>query len=492
MILIEQMILIIYLVVGMLALLSMILSRGEKSMNFFSICHALSYLLISILVVIYEKLPMFFTESRLFFIDTFALYEVVIASFIFFLVAIYLRGYMRLMIGNKELNPKNIRLFYCGFSLLLMSTVFAFFSNNLALFWIFLELTTLFSVLLITLLNAKENIVAGLHYIFIVSPAMVFTFIGLIILYVATQSAGVASINWFDIMHTTGLLQSRILEVSFIFIFIGFAAKSGIVPFHNWLPKAYSAAPSPVTVLMSAVVSSLGMYGIIRVFAIIGHTAALSKISWLLIIFGMVSVAVASFVMLQKKNVKMMLAFSSIEQAGIILIALGIATKTSIFWALLYVTFHSLIKALLFFSAGIINSQYESNNLESISDMIRLQPVASLGLIVGSLAIIGLPPFLLFAPKFFILAELGRHSIILLGLLLFFILIAVSAFAILMTKLFSNVTKDEKNIKIKKFILPASMKFTIILLIILVIALGLYMPPGLQHVINSIVAQLGF
>lgn len=486
------MILMIYVAIGILALLLIAISRSEKNMNLVSISHTVSYLLVSIYVFAYEKLPIFFTKSGYFFIDNFAIYEVIIASFIFMLAAVYLRGYMLRMIENKELSSKNIKLFYSGFSLLFISAVFAFFSNNLALFWIFLELTTIFSVLLITLLNAKENIIAALHYIFIVSPAMVFTFIGLIILYVATQSAGVPSLNWFDIMHTSGLLQSRILEVSFIFIFIGFAAKSGVVPFHNWLPKAYSAAPSPVSVLMSAVISSMGIYGIIRIFAIVGHTEALGKISWILIIFGIISIAVASLTMLQKRNVKTILAFSSIEQAGIMLIALAIATKYSLFWVLIYLTFNSMVKALLFFSAGVINSQYQSNNLESISNMIKLQAVASIGLIVGSLAIIGLPPFLLFVPKFMILTEIGKYSLLLAGIVLFFILLAISAFVILMTRLFFNVTTDEQATKIKRYILPSSMKFTIISLIILVIVLGVYIPNELQNIVSNIVIDLGF
>lgn len=484
-------ILIIYIAIGVLALLLTSFSRSEKITSVILMGHTVSYLVFSIYVALYEKIPLFFGENHFFFIDTFALYEVILASFIFLLTAVYLRGYLLHMISNKELSQKNIKLFNLGFSLLFISVVFAFFSNNLALFWICLELTTLFSVLLLTLINTKENIVAGLHYIFIVSPAMVFSFIGLIILYVATRAVDIPSLNWFEIMHTTGLLPTRLIELSFIFIFIGFAAKSGIVPFHNWLPQVYSKAPSPVSVLMSATVSSLGIYGILRVFAIAGHADALNKISWMLIIFGLLSIVVASLTMLQKKNLKMILAFSSIEQIGIILIGLGIATKVSLFWALIYMTFHSIVKALLFFSAGIINSQYQSNDLESIRDLIKLQPLASAGLLVGSLAIIGLPPFLLFAPKIIMLMELGKYSLIVLGIVLFLILIAISAFAIFMTRLFSNITHEETT-NITKYILPISIKFTITILLIFVIILGVYIPIELQNVISSIVAQLGF
>ncbi len=486
------MILIIYAVIGLLALLLIAVSRSKRTMNFVTIGHTFSYLLLSAGILISRKIPLFFTRGRFFLIDNFALYEVIIASFIFLLAAVYLRGYIWSLIKLKEISQRNIQLFYLSFSLLFIATTFAFFSNNLALFWIFLELTTLFSAILITLLNAKENIIAAIQYLFIVSPAMLFSFIGLILLYAATQFAGTPTLNWFDIMKISGVLQKHVLEASFIFVFIGFAAKSGVVPFHNWLPAAHSRAPSPVSVLLSGVIINIGVYGIIRMFAIIGQTDALRNISWFLIISGLISVGIASFAMLGQKNVKRIIAFSSIEQVGIILIGIGIATKTSLFWCLIYIALHSITKSLLFFSAGVLNCQYGSNELDSVKDLIKLQPVASLGLIIGTLAILGLPPFLLFVPKFLLLTQLGKFSLVILVILLFFILVAGSGLAKLMTRLFSNVTHDATQMKIERYQLPAGMKIPILILIVLVVVLGLYLPSELQHFVSDIIAQLGF
>jgi len=484
-----------YIGIGLLSILVIALSRSEKSLSIASITQSLFYLLLSIYIAAYEKMPIFFTKNSFFFIDTFALYEVTIASFIFFLATIYLRGYLLHMIDAEEIDKKYTKVFHAGFNFLLLSVILAFFSNNIALFWIFLELTTLFSVLLITLLKSKDNIVAGLHYIFIVSPAMIFSFIGIIILYVATKVSGNASLNWFDIMnsmHSSGAPDAKLVELAFIFIFIGFAAKSGVVPFHSWLPKAHSKAPSPVSALLSAIITTVSIYGIIRVLAVVAQTEFLNKISMLLIAFGLLSLIIASLTMLQEKNVKTILAFSTIEQIGIILIGLGIATKVSIFWTIIYMTFHTLIKALLFFSAGIFNMQYQSNDLESIFNLIKLQPLASFGIIIGSLAIIGLPPLILFAPKLYLLMELGKYSLIILGIVLFFILIAISAFTIFMTKIVSYIKNEQDSAGIKRLKLPREMRFTLILLIIMIIILGFYIPETFKEIIRSIVAQLGF
>ncbi len=485
------MMLIIYALIGFVMLALIIMSRSHKLMNFFSLLHSGSYIALGLYVLSFKHLPIYYTSKNYFFMDNFGLYQATIASLIFFLASLYLDGYVWSLIRLKELNPKNIKLFYAAMNLLLISTILAFFSNNLAVFWIALESTTLFAAVLIVILNAKENIEAALNYLFVASPAMLFSFIGLILLYSATQLPLGGTLDWSVLIQNTSALPPRLLATAFIFIFIGFASKSGIVPFHTWLPGAYAKAPSPVSVVLSAVVSCISIYGIIRVFSLLAHGPLITSISWFLILFGAITIAVASFNMVRKTNVKRIIAFSSIEHMGIILIGIGIATKTSIYWTIFYMLVHSLIKALLFFSAGVINSQYGSNDITSIKDLMRLQPLASLGLILGSIAIIGMPPFALFLPKLMIFFEISKLSLGLFFIIIVLVLVAICAFGMFMTKLFSSVPETNAKETLERYIMPLEMKLPIIILIVLILALGLAIPEGIQQILNNIVSELG-
>ncbi|MBI2107510.1 hydrogenase membrane subunit [Candidatus Woesearchaeota archaeon] len=476
------------ILVGVSAILLIIFLRSNKSINLVSLLHALYYAGLSIYQMYAGSLPQYYLENKYFFIDSLGIYELLIASVIFFLSILYLEGYIKSLVEHEELNPKFVKLFYICMNLLLMSVAFSFFSNNLALFWIFLELTTIFSAILIVILNAVENIYAALKYLFIASTCMLFSFVGLILLYAFTKhNFGAGTLNWSELMSSASLITPRIAAYSFMFIFIGFGAKAAIAPFHTWVPHAHSKAPSAVSAILSAVILNVGIYGIIRTFAVVRQTSSGQIASNMLIIFGFFTLGIASLSMLQQKNVKKLIAFSSIEHMGTILIAIGLATKASVFWVLIYIMASALAKSLLFLCAGIANRQYMSNDIDSVRNFIKLQPLASVGIIVGVLAISGLPPFALFMPKLLVLIQISKFSVLMLIIALLSILISTGSFALFFTKFFSSV--DEAS-SIHKYNTPAKMKASIIILIILLALLGIFLPDRLADIAGNIVAEL--
>ncbi len=480
---------VLYFAIGLLMLLLLITVRSKGMMNSLLLLHACSYIGISVYALMLAGLPRFFS-GKFFFMDNFALAEVALASAVFLLSILYLEGYVDSMVDSKELSQKNIKFFYVCLSLLLTSVTFAFFSNNLVVFWILLELTTILSAALIVILNAKENIFAALKYVFIASTAMLFSLIGLILLYAFTQySLGKGTLNWDELMRSAGLISPEIMLASFILVFIGFAAKSGIVPFHTWLPHAHSKAPSAISALLSGVLLNIGIYGIIRMFAIAHQTQASSSISFFLLGMGILTMAVANLNMLQQKNTKELIAFSSIEHMGVILVGIGIATQSSVYWSLVYIAGHSIIKSMLFLCAGILNRQFHSNELRDARDVLALQPLASAGLILGSLAILGLPPFILFFPKFFILVELSRISIVLFLVVLMIVLLASVSFVVYMSKMFASVSvaHSEK----ERYDVPLRMRLSIwLLLAASVFALPL-LGQGAGEILGKILVELG-
>jgi hydrogenase-4 component F len=486
-----------YLAAGAIALALILLSKSHRAMNAFFILHTLAFLAIGIYALLTTTIPGFETGSEYFYVDHLSIYEVLIAALLFFLASVYANGYVESLMQAQELHRNNLKIFYMAFSLLLTTATFAFFSDNLALFWIFAELTTVFSAALVAILSARENIDAAIKYIFIASGAMLFSFIGLILLYTLSEEVlSSGTLNWTVLIENAALLSPKMLTASFVFLFIGFAAKSGIFPFHTWLPDAHSKAPSAVSAILSGVLLNIGMYGILRMYAIVRQTQAEDMISQFLMGFGLLTIAVAVLNMLLQKNLKMLIAFSSVEHMGILLLGIAVGTPLALFWTLFYVLAHSLTKASLFFSAGILHRQYESNLVHDIRDVFSLQPIAGWGFIIGSFAIIGMPPFPIFSAKLFILLEAFGFSRALVFAVLLLLVIASAAFARFLIEAFTRSSKEmeteEQETTLLPYVVRRGMKFPILSIIFMILALGVFFPESLEDLLNEIVYELGY
>jgi hydrogenase-4 component F len=492
------MIFLIYLICGVLCLgLNFVplfrrafgsIKRKNDFLSAITVILATLFLLISVWVVMRVDLPLLGFRDYLL-IDPLAIYEVIITCVVFLVAGIYGRGYIRTLVEKEGLRAGSLELFYICFNLLFIMIVFSFFCNNLALFWILLELTTILSAVLIVALSAKENIIAALKYVFIASTAMLFSVVGIIILFAMTkQTLGEGTLNWTQLMQCAADLSPKYVAFAFIFIFIGFASKAGIAPFHTWLPQAHARAPSVVSAVLSGVLLNCGIYGILRVFAVAHQTSSWKIVSMVMLAFGLFSIVVAAFSMLPRTNIKKLIAFSSIEHMGLVLVSLSLATPLAIFWALYHILAHSLIKSLLFFSAGILNRQYNSNRFQDIKNAFMLQPLASWGVIIGGVAVIGMPPFPMFISKLFMLTQIGQYSYILLGVVLVLLLIVAGAFAYHLVRAFTQQTAT----RLEPYRTPGSMKAPVIMLIVLIIGIVVYLGTGLQPLLNTVTKSLGF
>jgi len=493
------MILVAYALCAVSALILIAFSRTHQQLNTLAIGQGILYVAITAYVLFCVHIPVetFMVGSGYFFIDHLGLFEVLVATVIFSLSAIYARGYIENLLVSGDLETGSLKLFYAAWCLLELVIVLAFFSDNLALFWIFAEMTTIISAMLVAILSAKENIDAALKYIFVASVAMLFAFVGLIFLFEITRSTlGTGTLNWTVLMQHASVFPTGMMIAAFAFIFIGFAAKSGIFPFHTWLPEAHAKAPSAVSAILSGVLLNVGIYGIIRVFAIVHQTTAVVAATPMLLLFGVLSIAIAAISMLPEKNLKKLIAFSSIENMGILLVGLAVATPLAIFWVIFHVMAHAFTKASLFLSAGILHRQYRSplsaDAPDDIHDIFRFQPLAAWGIILGGLAIIGMPPFMVFFSKFFILLSLGSVSLWTLALVLALIFIATAALGYFVIRMFGRVTPPEESVDLVPYLTPLSMKAPIVILLSIILILGVMFPAGGCTFISQIVTELKF
>lgn len=478
-----------FILIGTVALIFIIMVKQHSGKRLILILQAMFILLLSVTILPLSMIPV---HTGFFAVDILALFFVILSSFLFFAVSFYAGGYVSRLIETGELSKKSLNLFYGGFSLLMTVTPIVFLSDNLALFWILAEITTVISAMLIASLSTRENIDAAISYIFIASTAMLFSFVGLIFLFeLSRQQIPSGTLNWSLLMDISTAFDPSLLLVAFFFVFIGFSAKSGIVPFHTWLPQAHAKAPSAVSAILSGVLLNIGIYGIIRVYAIVAQVPGTETGGLFLMFFGILTVSIASMMMLQEKNLKKLIAFSSIENMGFILVAVALWTPVVMFWAIIYICAHSVTKALLFLSAGIIHRQYRSTDPDTgdvIVDLLAMHPGTSLALLAGGLAITGIPLFPIFLPKICILGDLFT----VMPVIGFFILfpLGIAAFAIIRF-IFSAFRATGTGPGPKPYNVPIGMYFSLILLLIGMLFITFVVPLQFETMLHEIISEIG-
>ena len=324
---------------------------------------------------------------------------------IFALVLVYSTGYLRHIPEGRFSSP---RWFYGLVFLFLFTMVSVYLSANLGMLWIFVEATTLASALLVGFYNTEGAVEAGWKYLIVCTVGIAFALFGTITLYLAAVRGGVDPANaldWATLMNAAPVLGGtrELVKVAFVFVLVGYGTKIGFVPMHSWLPDAHAEAPSPISALLSAVLLNCAMYALLRFDAITGRAIGNGFSHSLLLLFGTLSVAVAALLMIVQRDLKRLLAYSSIEHMGIVAIGAGVGGPFGLYGALLHVFNHSVAKTLLFMAAGNVREHFGTLRMERIRGMAAAMPWTSSGLVVGSLAIVGMPPFGLFVSEFMIL-----------------------------------------------------------------------------------------
>jgi hydrogenase-4 component F len=328
-------------------------------------------------------------------------------AFISGLVLIYASGYLRHMGEGRFTSP---RWFYALVFLFLFTMISVCISANLGLLWIMMEGTTLASALLVGFYNTEGAVEAGWKYLIVCTVGIALALFGTIVLYLAAVKAGmspVAALDWVSLMNAAphAGLDPHLVKLAFVFVIVGYGTKVGFVPMHSWLPDAHAEAPTPISAMLSAILLNCAMYAVMRYDAIVSRVVGPAFSHTLLLIFGVMSMVVAGLLILVQRNLKRLMAYSSIEHMGIIAIGLGLGGPLGLFGALLHTFNHSVAKSLLFFSAGNIRHNLGTLRMEAITGISRTMPQSSAALIVGGLAIVGLPPFSLFISEFAILSE---------------------------------------------------------------------------------------
>lgn len=266
--------------------------------------------------------------------------------------------------------------------------------DNLGLLWVGIEATTLASALLVGFYRNGAALEAAWKYVILCTVGITFALFGVLLTYFASVEgfAGAASLDWTRLSAEAGQLDPALMKLAFVFILVGFGTKAGFAPLHTWLADAHSLAPSPVSGLLSGVLLSCALYGILRFHSITTVATGTNFSGTLLLAFGLLSIAVATPFILVQRDIKRLLAYSSIEHIGLIAVAFGIGGPLGIYAGTLHLVNHAATKALLFFVTGDIVQRFGTRRISAMRGVLRASPLAGWLLLLGVFAITGGPP----------------------------------------------------------------------------------------------------
>jgi hydrogenase-4 component F len=331
-------------------------------------------------------------------------------------------AYLRSEEARRELSPLQVRLYFIFFAIFASMMLASFETGNLGLLWVLIEASTLASCVLVGLEAKAVSLEAAWKYIVISSFGVTMALVGTLFLYYAAgtlSGSPTQHLTWqFLFVHAAGLSHQS-LRLAFLLVVIGYGTKVGLAPMHTWLPDAHSEAPSPASAMLSAALLNTGMYAIIRFQALTVPALGPGFARHVLLIFGFASVIIGTLFIVLRGNFKRMFAYSSIEQMGIIAIALGFGGVLGFYGALLQILTHAIGKAVLFLTSGDIVLRYRTRLVDEVRGVLSVTPLTGAVLLLAALAVAGSPPFGLFLSEFTIVrAGLQHSSVVLVAVLL--------------------------------------------------------------------------
>lgn len=341
-----------------------------------------------------------------FFIDPFNVFLVTLTAFVGFTTALFSRPYMRIEEERGKLSAGRLRLYHSMYQMFTFTMLLALLTNNVGILWVALEAATLATVLLVSLYRTPASLEAAWKYFILCGVGIAQALFGTILLYLASErvlGSGGGALLWTHLNEVKGSLEPTVLSIAFVFLLVGYGTKAGLAPLHNWLPDAHAEGPTPISAVLSGLLLNVALYAVVRSKVLVDGALGSHLAGNLMMGFGLLSVVVAAFFLSRQKDVKRLFAYSSIEHMGLATFAFGMGGPVASFAALLHMTVHSLTKSAIFFAVGHAAQKAGTQVIEDIRGLVNVSPAVGWSLMLGALAILGVPPFGVFASEFLIL-----------------------------------------------------------------------------------------
>ena len=430
--------------------------------------------------------PLLVWDSE-FYIDPLNVFLVTLTAFVGLTTSIFSRPYMRVERDHGKMTPSRMRLYHSMYQLFNFTMLLALTTNNLGIVWVAMEAATLTTVLLVSVYRTAASLEAAWKYFILCGVGIAQALFGTVLLYMAAEKvlgAQGGALLWTHLDAVKGRLDPNIITLAFAFLFIGYGTKVGLVPVHNWLPDAHAEGPTPVSAVLSGLLLNVALYAILRCKVLTDGALHNHLAGHLMMGFGLLSVVAAVFFLIRQRDVKRMFAYSSIEHMGLMTFAFGMGGPIANYAGLLHMTVHSLTKSAIFFAVGHATQKAGTQIMDSIRGLIKVSPTVAWGLMLGSLAILGMPPFGVFASEFLIVTTAMRDHAWATPLLLIALGVAfASVFSRVQPMVFGET--NVKPLAHPPALIPVFVHLTLALM------LGLYIPPYLNVWYRQAAAMLG-
>src|SRR5476649_2853813 len=361
---------------------------------------------------------------------------IVLTTFVSFTTSAFSASYIGHEIEIGRLKLTYVRFYHAMYQVLMFGMNLAPMANNIGLMWVAIEIATLTTVMMVGIYRTHEALEAEWKYFILGSVGIALALFGTILVYEAAQpviAEGVKSMVWTELMRHASSFDPALLSVAFVFLFLGYGTKVGLAPLHAWLPDAHAEGPTPISAVLSGLLLNVALYAILRFKMLMTLNLAAIAPGPLMVTVGLVSVIFAAFMLYRRRDIKRLFAYSSIEHMGIIVFAFGMGGPLANFAGLLQMVMHSLTKSAIFYAVGHISQIKGTQRISRIRGLTVTHPALGWGLVVGVVAIAGLPPLGIFMSEFLVVSSTFARQPLLAIVLVFGLLLAFGALTLRLT-----------------------------------------------------------
>jgi hydrogenase-4 component F len=416
-------------------------------------------------------------------LDPLAALLLVLIATVYVTAALFSWGYFT---GEDQVG-RRIRIYHANFNLFAFSMLSIPLLSEIGLVWIFVELTTLLSVLLVSYALSTDALEAAWKYMVLTLLGATIAVLGVLMLFWALHTTGSTNFTWSGLRAEAVHMPQPILGFAFALLLVGYGVKIGFVPLHTWLPDAHSQAPSPVCAMLSGIETSVVLYVILRLRSVFAGDPSLHVGAWFAVV-GLVSVGAAALLMVQTHDYKRLFAFSTVEHMGILLTAASLFTPAgdvAVLWQMLA---HAATKSFCFYAAGATLIASGTREISGVRGLLGTSRAAGAALLLGGLAIGGAPPFAVFLSELAILrAGILAHAYIVIGLLALFIVIGFFGMLWHVTQMVAGDPPAER----QHVHLPSACLWALTIAAVPVLVLGIWLPSGLNEALQSAARVMG-
>jgi hydrogenase-4 component F len=426
-------------------------------------------------------------RSDLLVVDDFNIYLVTLTTFVGFTTSVFSASYIAHELEIGRLTPTFLRFYHALYQAMMAAMNTALVANNVGLMWVGVEVATLSTVMMVGIYRTPEAIEAAWKYFILGSVGIGLAFFGTILVYLVGQEVmgeGLPAMAWDRLVTNSAKLDPKLLSLGFVFLLVGYGTKVGLAPFHAWLPDAHAEGPTPISAVLSGLLLNVALYALLRFKMVLAANPATLNVGAIMIALGLISLLFAAFMLYRRRDIKRLFAYSSIEHMGIATFAFGIGGPLANFAGLLHMTMHSLTKSAIFFAVGHVAQVKGTQRIADIGGLSVTHPVLAVGFALGTLAIVGLPPFGVFTSEFMLVSSSFPRHPLLIVTFVFGLLIAFGALILRLQEIVFGKPRGSED-AVKASYIPLFLHLAIVLVA------GLWLPDPIVRWFRLVAVQLG-